>query len=821
MATKTLTLTSGLVTQPGVLSRDEASLSQAVNADLSAPGTIAKRRGHSSRTINSFSGTIYSVMSSQRLDDAVAGRGVLLATGSSGGGGASTLRYGQRGGSMTVLATPISANFDVGALYPGRRPRLASAPGNAYDVCCIWDRGAARDVGQLVPAYSAATESWLGVPRGMGLDRQNTTLTGASGFLNAAFSVRYAAVFINGNPDANGAQVGAPGMTTVVENTAAGSRNVQTRVLLPRLYNKASTALPADTYTLQVYRSAQQSTTLGEPPSELALVFQKLIDATDITNGYVAFTDVTPDALRGANLYTNSLSGEDGFAGRGFVNSNEPPPASSDVTTWADCLWLSDLLDHISQEAQLISVGGSGLVATDTVTIDGVTLLGIVPGVPAANEFVVVTTGSASFNARETALNIVDAFNRSASNTTGYAYYISGQAGLPGRIVVRGRERATGGTFTCSRAGAFRIGTAITDETPNGVAFSKPLEAYAFPVVNRFEVGSSSTPVLRIVPYRDGIFVFKPEGVWRIVGTSFRDFTLTEFDLTFRLLARESVVVIDDALYAWGREGIAKITDGGVEYIDLPIRDRVQVATVDDTAPSLDVLQKHIFATADFVTGNVVFWYPSSNTSPVASNSAFVFNARTNLWSTWFIPSGGFGASIGLFCGTTNVNDGRASYGLWQVTPASGAWLWTQRRAFDSGDFADPDMSNAAAPTMADSAITLSVGWRPIDAPALGGCQWLRTRLEFAAPQATIDAPPTAPQVAYSSDFGNSSAIAVSRGNPDSLGSVPAVYIAPVPTIASRSHALEVFLLQNTISEGCWVVGVSVDYRPYSTKGLR
>lgn len=810
MGTKALALTSGLVTEPGVWSRDEASLTYATNCDLSSPGVIRKRRGFSSNTLNSFSGTVWAAMSSPILERDVGVGALLLATGPN-TNGSTSLRYGLRGSTFTAFSGTWSSD-------EAYRPKLATGS-DGRDVLSLWVTGG--ESGPAVLDYLTPSIRRLGIPRGTGIDKLNSAITGATGFLAAAASCRYASVFVLGDPSVNGAQFGSPGMTSVITNSGGTSANVIVRVTLPKQYGTASTSLTADAYWVQVYRSVGQASSSGEPPSELALVYQQKIAAADIAAGYVQFTDTVTDALRGASLYTNILTGEDGIAGRGFVNSNEPPPACTDITNWNDCLWLSHLQDYPSQELQLIAVGGSGLINGDTVTVGGVTYTAQTAGPWSAVQFPLISTGTASENQRETALYLVSTINANTGNTSVYAYYVAGQAGQPGRILLRGRLMSSSIAASVSRAAAWRVGTEdANNPVPSGVAFSKALQPYAHPVVNRLELGRGDAAVLRIVPYRDSLFVFKEDGTWRITGDDFRNFVASEFDLTFRLMSRESVAVVDDAIYAWGTQGIAKVTDGGVEYIDLPIKNQVLAA---QRLVLQSTLADYAFAVGNQRDGVVAFFRPSqdpSGSDPVSCRNAFAFHTRTRVWSTWFFEQSAGDRSIGYICGTSNYVDHLLSLGVWQTGTASGAWVHNERRTYASADFSDPNMTSASSPSMAAAAISVTLSWRPFDASGLGAAQWIRSRLEFANATSTTQGPPTAVTIFNYGDNPSalpSSSVAAGTGPTEA---VPTVFVAPVDQDASRGHALQVLMQHSTVSQGFALVSVEVDYRDVSKRGV-
>ena len=600
--------------------------------------------------------------------------------------------------------------------------------------------------------------------------------------------------------------------------------DVDITVRLPYLQGTEDTDLVADEYWVEVYRSSAQTTTLGEPPSELALVYQQQISAAHIAASAVQFVDIVPDSARGANLYTNILTGEDGLGGRGFINGHEPPRAARDVATWAECLWAADVQDFPSVEVQLISVGGTGLVAGDTITISGTALTAIAaPGPPVGAQFVVSAAGTASVNQRETALNICDAINRGAGGIKEvYAYYVAGVVGQPGRIVIKARTMSSVTTVSTSRATAFRIGEVdANNPSRSGLVFSKPLQPSAFPVANFFELGRGDAEIMRVMPYRDSLLVFKADGLWRVTGTDWRSFSAQEFDLTFRLISRESVVALDDALYAWGVQGIARITDGGVEYIDTPIRDTV-TGIVNEVLTS--TMADFAFAVGRPRDGVVLFFYPQSDPADLSDpayavpcRSALAWHARTRTWAMW-----SFGTienvNVGYVCGGTNASDGLVTLGTFFPAPAPGAFIHNERRAYAAADFSDPNMTNPAAPTMSAAAISETAAWRELSSVALGSAQWIRARFDFAM-ASSVRQTSTGPfDVVFRGDNGTESPQSTEIGT-TTAGTSTAVI--PVGQGSSRSHTLTVGFSHSVLNEGVWLVSASVDYRPFSTKAVR
>lgn len=84
-------------------------------------------------------------------------------------------------------------------------------------------------------------------------------------------------------------------------------------------------------YFYQVYRSPTVTATGTDvltdlvPSDELQQVFEGFPTQAEIDAGTLQFTDITPDAFLGANLYTNANSGS------GILQANDPPPLCKDI----------------------------------------------------------------------------------------------------------------------------------------------------------------------------------------------------------------------------------------------------------------------------------------------------------------------------------------------------------------------------------------------------------------------------------------------------------------------------------------------------------
>lgn len=197
-------------------------------------------------------------------------------------------------------------------------------------------------------------------------------------------------------------------------------------------------------------------------------------------------------------------------------------------------------------------------------------------------------------------------------------------------------------TFTYSEAGSATSSTVIYDavattvesqaqEGTNRVAFSRDDEFEAFPVVNEFLLGAASAPVLRLVPTKDSLWVFKTDGVWRISGTDSTNYAAQAFDPTLRLFAPDSAVALGNQVYCWANQGLVALSETGARVISFPIEDKLRAVrgTFGDTDTknrtfgiSYESDRKYILVVPD---PDNVWGY----------EAMYVYNYATQAWVMW------------------------------------------------------------------------------------------------------------------------------------------------------------------------------------------
>lgn len=513
-----------------------------------------------------------------------------------------------------------------------------------------------------------------GSPRA--LDGYCSIDTGSSnGFLGNGESVAYR--FVWGYKDANdNLIIGSPSGRATVTNSS-GDKNVDIRLYIP------DTVIVG--YFYQAYRSVNVGNNI-EPPDDLQLVYEGNVTITDInTNGYVDFKDITPQDLRGAFLYTSPTQ-------EGILQSNDEPPFAVDICTYKNMTFYANTKGRQNFFLTLISAtnSGTGLANGNTITINGIVYTASTAGETFASGIFKLSAGSAGEQIAETARSLVKVINLRQSTIS--AYYISGFGDLPGKIFIQANDYSTSEFYvissntTCWNPVLKTSGTdnaSSNDENPNRIYFSKLQQPEAVPLLNYVDAGSRGVEILRIIPLRDSVFVIKEDGLFRIIGEDPSSLRISLFDNTVKLLSIESAVEINNQIYCYTDQGIAAISDNGVQVLSRPIEDQIQQSEIisgfftSSFGISYDVDRKYIFYCKALETDT----YPSQ---------AYVFNFFTNAWTKYINDR-----SCGLVFNNRLFMGGIDGY------------IYRERKALNSTDYVD-DSYNITINSIAGNVLTIS-----------------------------------------------------------------------------------------------------------------
>ena len=484
----------------------------------------------------------------------------------------------------------------------------------------------------VVRVESNGSGWWAGVPA-PALDVA-VVGTSATGWLAVGSSVAYRAVAVM--TDASGREiVSPPSQRVIVKNTLAGVCNPQMSFLAVYSANSNYSPAPGVVTRIDIYRSSASTT--ASPSDEMQLAFRAT--QTGAGAGFAFADDTCPDAALGAYLYTNAISGGDTVQNGlsvGLAARNDPPPVSADLAVFSNRMWYAGLTVPQELTFSIIAVGTSGtaLKNGDVITVAG-------RAETAGTSFVVDTSGSVSENIRNTAMSLAKAITMDGVSSGVVAEHVGNDSspGTIGKIRVYSLSQPLAAFTAQLTTGASgpsfvpNISTALSSTSEkwlNGLAYSKDSQPDAVPPVNYIRVGRGDVAIKRIIALRDALFVFAADGIWTVTGNDPSNFSLNRFDTTFTLLARDTAVVLDDAIYAWGSEGIARITTSGVQLIDAAIRDIVAQQRIAGVSTA--------WAVADRIRKRVLFYLPNHSSTACAlgsvSNRALVYNAAGAMGAT-------------------------------------------------------------------------------------------------------------------------------------------------------------------------------------------
>lgn len=516
---------------------------------------------------------------------------------------------------------------------------------------------------------SASTPILAGAPVGLG---GSGATTGSSGFMTNNVNVAYRIVWLYVDVNNNLVQ-GAPSDRIVVSNSAGATRDVSLTFIIPTTIDT--------TWTYNVFRSNQSASLATDPDDQMQQVYSGSPTSGQITARTITITDSQPDTLRGQTLYTTT---------QGIQNANYQPPYARDMALFKGSMFYANCSLRQTYFSTLIS--GSLLVNGDTISFyRGVTLLFTITGGASENTatgtFLVATGGSAAQNITLTAQSICKVVNLYASNTVIDANYASGFSESPGKMTFTDRLFNTS-TFNvvCSRtgnvfspilpaSGATSSNTSSSNANPHFLYFSKSLQPEAVPLGNTLAVGSSAYPIVRIIPLRDALIVFKTDGVYRVTGTSTANFSVVPLDVQLRISSVCSAVPLNNLIFVVTEQGAVTISDqGAVSIISIPIqRDLLQLNSTNFPG------YKGASWGMAYPSDQKFYFYTVSAAADSTATIAYVYNYITTNWSIDTKP---------FTAGYINPVDGKF-YG--STYNATGTSIYVERKTLSDLDFADEE----------------------------------------------------------------------------------------------------------------------------------
>ena len=456
----------------------------------------------------------------------------------------------------------------------------------------------------------SSTPKLAGVPQALQISSLTSIASGTA--VEDLKQVAYRVLF--GYKDLNNNLIlGAPSDRKIFQNNSGGDVNVKGQFPIPKGIDT--------TFFFQVYRSTATDYDPGNnvdvtPDDELQLIIEEPVTATDLTNGYVEFTDSTPDSLMGAFLYTNETQD-------GITQSNYQPPICKDVALYKSCVFYANTKSLSSFSTSLLSA--SSLANNDTITIGTEVFT-------AGVDFQISSSLDPALAIEETVESFIEAVNN-RSTCKCYAFYSSSDTDIPGKFTLQARDKNEDNiTVTSSVPTAFYPALddqkTVSEENKNRVYFSKPQQPEAVPILNYIDVGSANYDIKRIVALRDSLFILKSDGIYRISGETASSFTCKLFDGTTKIIATETAVAFNNMVYAVADQGIITISETGVSIISMPIENDL-----------FELSEYANFATLSFAVAygsdrKYILFVPTKPDDTTCTQ-AFIYNSYTNSFVRW------------------------------------------------------------------------------------------------------------------------------------------------------------------------------------------
>ena len=652
----------GLVTQYSPLSVVPGALQKADNIMIRRENIIEDRRGH--KVYATLGSDVTQLMT--YMNRVVAHRG-------------SAIEYDNGSGTFAAYSGSYSAPDNA-------RMRFIEAYSNLY---------VTTSAGVKVFSNVTGTAGRLaGAPRALD---PSYALSGASGFLATSYQCAYRCLFRRTDANSN-VTSGYPSQRLWVTNSAGGARNVDLTVYLP------TDAIAGD--VVQFYRTEQVSGTSDDTSGdEMGLVYQYELAASDISAGSITFTDSVTDELRGATLYTSPSQ-------EGIAQANDRPPLCKDLALYKSNYML--YANTQTKQRLYVTLVGTASLSSKTITLGGVTYnfgaSEIISGV-GAPQAKVNSSGVAAVDIDLTARSLVKVINRYASNTSVYAYYLTGPGDLPGQILIE--EKGIGASAFTLQASDTAIANMFFPAPPvspstntkstssnqvqaNYLYYSKSQQPEHVPLLNYLPVGSANSAILRVIALRDSAIIIKEEGIFRLTGETPQSFTIVPVDDTVFCLSAHSVAKLANQVFMLSNQGVVSISESGVQVVSREIEPNLtpllSVASLSDYTSGAAYESERSYFISTITT----------NTETEASQT-LVYNIFTR---TWVRHTYAFNAAI-----VPRVAD------KMYFSKPSEEVVYVERKTFTDADFADPEASITITAVSGDTvdfsiaSATPGVGW--------------------------------------------------------------------------------------------------------------
>ncbi len=247
----------------------------------------------------------------------------------------------------------------------------------------------------------------------------------------------------------------------------------------------------------------------------------------------------------------------------------------------------------------------------------------------------------------------------------------------------------SGTTFTYTEAGAnvtlsgtylvagVATGVSNNDAAPHRVFYSKVGQPEAVPLLNYVDVGAKNKAILRIVPLREKLIVFKEDAIYTVSGDA-PNLRVDLLDNTTWLLAPDSAVAANNQIFALTNQGVVTVTEGGVGLVSRPIEDQIESGFLAPIAAGLPSVKAMVWGAA-YESERLYILGLTTNSSSTTADQIFVYNYLGQSWLRWPVSA--------RFAAVEPSTD------LLFLAAADTDQLLRERKTFTYADYADREIS--------------------------------------------------------------------------------------------------------------------------------
>jgi hypothetical protein len=257
-----------------------------------------------------------------------------------------------------------------------------------------------------------------------------------------------------------------------------------------------------------------------------------------------------------------------------------------------------------------------------------------------SSQFYISVSVFSARDVEETAIQIAAVLN--SLNKPVQAYYNAADNSIPGQIdFIEAYPNATsylGNTFQVDAATSTGFASVLDVNAErkvdtNLLYHSKFQESEHVPLANNILVGQANTIIKRILPLRTALLIFADDGIYKLTGSSSSSFQVNLLDNTAKILAEESLVVLNNSVIGLFDQGVCQVSES-INIISRPIEDKLLAARSKTTDAELDTLTFAIGYQSD---RKYLLSLPLTTTEVAAGTGSviLVFNILNQTWVEW------------------------------------------------------------------------------------------------------------------------------------------------------------------------------------------